>query len=285
MRTLFIIGLLSVSLSQVAWAQEKRYTLELSQPQNPAQLHVEMRFGSVNIEGYDGNKVEVIARFRPLSEHQLAQLHDRRERHHQAQQQPEKPSRPTDGLTLVNNSMMNLEISEQDNHVDIESEESTYHVDLTVRVPQKSTVKAELYEGEKLSVSNVSGAIELETWRGDIVASGISGPIVAETHQNPIVVIFNQFNGENPTSLTTYSGDIDISLPTDIKAQVNVQNYQGKILSGIASEFKATEGIERNDKRNKQQIVIGGQMSAKVNGGGQNISLITYSGDVYVREK
>jgi hypothetical protein len=277
--------LLACALTATAQSpEEKRYTLNLTDPSQPAHLEVEMRHGEIKIEGYDGDTVEILAKFSPLSEQQLKQIQSHQHERKAAKGQ-DKPSRSTDGLKVVNNALINLQIQESANRVDITSEFTTYHIDLLVRVPKNSSVDAQLYDGKQIDVSNVTGAIELESWKGDIYASGITGPIVAETYQSAVVVEFAQFNGETPTSLTTYSGDIDITLANSTKAQINVQNYQGQILSGLDAEFVPTESVERNGKGRKQQIVIGGQMSAKLNGGGQDLSIITYTGNVYLRKK
>ena len=64
-----------------------------------------------------------------------------------------------------------------------------------------------------------------------------------------------------------------------------MQSYKGEILSGLATEFVVSEDVQRKNKGGKQKIVIGGMMSAEVNGGGQAITLATYNGNVYVRSK
>lgn len=69
-----------------------------------------------------------------------------------------------------------------------------------------------------------------------------------------------------------------------LAANMNVQNYKGQIYSGITDEFSAGESIKQNESGKRKEIIIGGQMTATLNGGGQDVSLITYSGDVYIRK-
>lgn len=290
--TLAVLLMLS-SGAALSQGQEKKYSLELTDPDQPMSLEVELRNGSATIEGYSGKTVEITAVFTPMTQkelendedHQHSRHRDReRSRGRKGQQQQSKKQRSVEGLKSVKNASMNLEIEESDNEVEITSDFSSTRIDLVVKVPLSAALDVELYKGGDVRVSNLSGAIEIETWKGDIYASGISGPIVAETHQRDIEVVFASLSKENPSSLTTYSGDIDVTLANKIGAKVNVQNYQGETLSGLDAEFVPSETIKRNNKGNKQEIVVGGQVSATVNGGGQEISLITYSGNVYLRK-
>lgn len=290
----FTLALLLSLAPAVSMAQniEKRYSLELTEPDKPMSLEVEMRNGSVSVEGYSGKTVEITAVISPLSEKEQKAL-NRNRRQEKAYRsaavnshEPEKPSkeRSKAGLKSVKNSSMSLEIEESDNEVEINSEYASSHIALQVKVPQSASVEVELYRGGDVNVSNISGPIEIETWQGDILAKQVSGPIVAETHSRSIEVEFTSLSDANPSSLTTYSGDIDITLGNKVAAKVNVQNYQGEILSGLNEEFVTTESVRRNKKGNKQEIVVGGQVTAVVNGGKQDLSLITYSGNVYVRK-
>lgn len=174
---------------------------------------------------------------------------------------------------------------QQLNYHEISSEYSTQNVILHIKVPKRTRLDIELYKGGDVEINNISGAIEAEAFKGSIIANGVSGPMVAETHNTDIVVSFDVLNQQNPTSLTSHSGNIDISINKNTSAKINVQSYKGEILSGLATEFFASEDVQRKNKGGKQKIVIGGMMSAEVNGGGQDITLATYNGNVYVRTK
>lgn len=298
MKKLISIFLSFLILSHAnANVQNKRYELELTNPDKPMSLSVDMRNGSIDVEGYDGKTVEIVASFTPLSKEDLmdqnkSRKHSQREStRQQARQQTsrtngepeEKQPRSKEGLKVVNNQLMNLEIREKNNRVRINSEHSTFFTSVTVRVPSTANIEIELYQGGEIKVANVSGSVELESWRANVTAHSISGPIVAETHQSDIEVVFSSFNGEHPTSLTTYSGDIDVTVAKSMAANMNVQNYQGQILSGIEEAFITNESVQQSEGSKSKEIIIGGQMTAKLNGGGQEVSLITYSGDVYIR--
>ncbi len=56
------------------------------------------------------------------------------------------------------------------------------------------------------------------------------------------------------------------------------------MFSGLDKDFVVIDEIKKSKKGKKQEIVLGGVMQAKVNGGGQALSLTSYSGNLYVRK-
>ena len=263
---------------------EKTYTVPVSDASKPVTLEVDIRHGRVVVQGGNNEDVTIIAKTRPLNTEELADVRKNNFGNWNHNNQPAKESRSREGLKPVQNAMLNMEIEQSGNNIEVSSEESTYYVDLVINVPQNTHVEAEMYRGDGITVSNVTGYLELGSWRGDIIAEQIRGPIVAETHQNTIVANFAEFSEASPSSLTTHSGDIDITVSANMAANINVQNFRGEILSGIDAPFNATEQVQRKEGEDKRQIVIGGQLTAKLNNGGQDLTLITYNGDVYVRK-
>jgi hypothetical protein len=279
-----LFSLLMPALLQPAFGAEKNYSLALSKPGEPVSLEIEVHTGAIYIEGYDGETVEVSAKVEDITDHHNSKMEKKisgKLDQHYAKNKSK--ARSSEGLKSVKNNMMQLEIEEEDNEIEISSEYSTKNVILHIKVPMRTSLDIELYQGGDVEISNIAGAIEAEAFKGSIIANGVSGPMVAETHNTDIVVSFDKLNQQNPTSLTSHSGNIDISVSKNTAAKINVQSYKGEILSGLATEFNATEDVQRNNNGGKQKIVIGGMMSAEVNGGGQDITLVTYNGNVYVR--
>lgn len=264
--------------------QDKSYKLPVPDADSPVILEVDIRHGKVAVQGSDTKEVSIVARSRSLNEEELASIkkHKQNKWNHN-NQQPDKPARSREGLTPVNNVALNMKIEQRGNRIEIESQESTFYVELIINVPFSTNVKGSTYRGGGISVEGLNGYLELESWHGDITADSISGPIVAETSQSSIIVNFSQFSEASPSSLTTHSGDIDITVDNNMSANINVQNYQGEVLSGLQVPFEATEQIKRSGSDKRQEIVIGGQLTARLNSGGQDLTLITYNGDVYVR--
>jgi len=272
--------------STVAFGAEKTYSLTLSDPSKPASLEIELYNGTVTVEGYSGKTVEIIADISDAKENEGRDKLGQRINQRMKQKLTTHKSKPrsTEGLKVVSKSMLRLEIEEDDNEVEISSESMNQHVNLVVKVPMTASLDIEVYQGGDITINNISGGIEVEAYQGSVTATGISGPIVAETANTDIVVSFSDFDKTNPSSLTSHAGNVDITLAKSIAANVNVQTYQGELYSGLTQEFSAIDEVKQNSKGGKQKIAIGGILQAKMNGGGQDLSLISYSGNLYVRD-
>lgn len=263
---------------QVANAAEKSYSLPLSKPGEPVSIDVEVYRGSVTLVGYKGDTIEISAKTSTFAGK------DKDLKKVKAKINQKNSLRSSEGLKSVKSQSMRLEIEEKNNAVEISSEVSNQHVDLIIKVPQRSSVEVELYKGGDININGVNGGLELEAYQGMILAKNISGPIVAETANTDIVVSFSDFTKTSPSSLTSHLGNVDITLAKTVAANINVQTYQGEIFSGLDKDFVVVDEIKKNEKGQKQRIVLGGTMQAKVNGGGQEISLISYSGNLYIRK-
>jgi len=192
--------------------------------------------------------------------------------------------RSSEGLKSVKNQSVNLEIEENNNSVEIASMAMNQYVQLTLMVPYNTSVESEVFQGGGIEVSDIRGELELQAYQGGVYAKNVSGPIVAETQMDDVVIELSEFNSSTPTSLTSHLGNIDITIDSSVSANINVQTFQGEIFSGLDTEFVAVDQVNKNDKKRKQKIVLGGTMQAKVNGGGQDLSLSTYMGNLYIRK-
>jgi len=278
-KTLSVIFLAMLTGSiQLANAAEKSFNLALSKPGEPVSIDIEVYRGSITLVGYKGDVIEITAKtsFFSGKDKDLKKV--------KGKINSDNKARSSKGLKSIKSQGMRLEIEERNNKVEISSAVSNQHVDLVIKVPQRSSVEVELYKGGDIKVDGIKGGLELEAYQGMIIADNISGPIVAETARTDIVVGFSDFAKQSPSSLTSHMGNVDITLPKKVAANVNVQTYQGEIFSGLDKDFVVVDKINKNKKGKKQKVTLGGMMQAKVNGGGQDLSLISYSGNLYIRK-
>lgn len=266
--------------------QDKVYEFPISDPASPVMLEFDIHNGKVVIQGSQTDTVSIVASSRPLNEDEMANIKQHRRTYlpNTDADSNKKNSRSREGLTPVKSVAMNIKLQQRGNRIEVESQNMTTYVELVINVPTMTNVEGNLYRGEAISVNDVTGYLELSSWKGEINAERIKGPIVAETHQSSIVVTFAEFSDASPSSLNTHSGDIDITVANNMSANINVQNFQGEVLSGLSVPFEATEQVKRDERDDRRSVEIGGQMTARLNGGGQDLTLTTYSGGVYVRK-
>ncbi len=284
-KTLVAVACLGITSASSVFAADKNYSLTLSNPGQPAKVEVELHRGELTVIGYDGSTIEIKAEMKDREESEQTKHAKKIQKQvKKSWNKHKQPERSTEGLKAVKNVTVNLEIEEDNNEVEISSMSMNQYVHLTLMVPYNTAVESEVFQGGGIEVKDVSGELELQAYQGGIKAMNVTGPIVAETQTQDVVIELNEFNSETPTSLTSHLGNIDITLGAKVAANINVQTFQGEIFSGLDSEFMAVENVDRRDKSRRQKIVLGGTMQAKVNGGGQDLSLTTYMGNLYIRK-
>ncbi len=288
-----MLSLAAFSCVQLAFASERSvsHNLTLSDPSKPAMIEVSLMKGKITVEGYKGKTVDIKATVIDLdkvsdyeSQHEnKMRINTNVNTNWEHSEQSERPS--IKGLKRVKKTNVNIDIEERRNRVSIESHNNRDNINLVLRVPFNSDLELEINKGEGISVNNVYGSIEIESVRGPISAKGVRGSIVAESSRSDMTVVFDQFNQDKPSSLTVHRGNIDVTLPKKASALIEVKNYEGEIYSGLDTEFKNVDKVEKGKNKGHQQITIGGSMEANLNGGKQKLLLHTFRGDMFIRSK
>jgi hypothetical protein len=89
-------------------------------------------------------------------------------------------------------------------------------------------------------------------------------------------------------SFSTMQGDIDITLPPDVKASFKMKSEQGEIFSDfdIAMTHQVAKAqVGEKTESGKYRIAFDKSIYGIVNGGGQEIGFNTFGGDIYIRKK
>ncbi|TQV85823.1 hypothetical protein [Aliikangiella coralliicola] len=258
-------------------------SISLTDPAKVAELDISLMSGTIAVEGYKGKTIEISVTTGSLKK--LGKVKKAETSTHGKSESHSSSGRSTKGLKRITNSAIQLYIEERNNKVSIESSQKSHKINVSVKVPFNTNLELELHRGSDINVTNVHGYIDIENPRGAIVATGIKGPIVAESGRKDVTVVFDSFNPKNPSSLTAHRGVIDVTLPKKSKVNIEVKTYQGDIFSGIDAEFRSIDKVDNNKTENRQRISIGGAMAAKLNGGQQKLMLNTFRGDIYIREK
>jgi DUF4097 and DUF4098 domain-containing protein YvlB len=161
-------------------------------------------------------------------------------------------------------------------------------VDLTIQVPANTSLELHAINNGGISVENVNGDIEVANVNGAITLSRISGTAVAQTVNGNVTATFSRLDGKKPLSLITLNGDVDITVPAATKADFKLKiDHQGEIYSDfeLSVQNKSEKTVE--DKRNHgghYRVTIDKTVFGSINGGGQEITLKTFNGDILLRK-
>lgn len=126
-------------------------------------------------------------------------------------------------------------------------------------------------------VNGVTSEIEIKTNVGHIQLNNISGPATVKTNTGNITAVFSKVNQSNPITLRTATGDLDVSLASNTKADLSLKSTMGTVYTDF--DFKVAKSKGLNPVGNPRKI------STKLNNGGVQISLISATGNVYLRKK
>lgn len=191
-----------------------------------------------------------------------------------------------DGLRRISGSAMDLEVSEKNNYVDIESGSWNTGVNLSVEVPANVDLHVETYNDGDLYISNINGEIVADNYNGKIAAENISGSLVANTYNGSIKASFNKLTADTPMAFTTYNGDVDLTLPADFRASLKMKTSRGEIYSAFDFTVKKNEPVTKTEKKSGvYKVYLDDWVRGEVNGGGPEFMIKNYNGDIYLRKK
>lgn len=150
-----------------------------------------------------------------------------------------------------------------------------------ISVPEnlKVYVGLGMFNRGDLEINGLNSDLELDVKNSDIKLRNITGPTVISSLSGDIDAVFSKVNQSSPFSIKVISGDIDVSLPANTPADLELSSMSG----GIYTDFD----IKTNDNNSDNLRHIGGgsKVRAKINGGGVKIVISAMSGNIYLRKK
>jgi hypothetical protein len=266
MKKLIAIGIF-ISIAVTLVAQDTGdFTVPLSDPAKRGKLKAELKFGSITIRGTA--RKDVLVKYASM----------------EGKERSRKPA--PDGLTRVGGGTLDLEVSENGNNVKVESGSWSTRVNLEIEVPSGFDLKVSTYNSGDILIENIQGELEIESYNGKIDANQISGSMVASTYNGPITVTFDKVKEGAPMSYSTYNGNVDLTFPATTKASFKMKTERGEILSGFDMKMITTNPVRKEDtKTGTYKVVIDKWVQGEVNGGGAEISMRNYNGNIIIRKK
>ena len=149
--------------------------------------------------------------------------------------------------------------------------------DYILMLPKNLKLKLDYYSWQAgdVIIRGMAGEVEAKSQVGDLEFVDVTGPIVAHTLSSDLEVTFTSLSDTSPSSLSSTSGDIDVTFPENTKGTFMMSTISG----GVYTAFDFDFGEENNTRR------VGGQKArGKLNGGGIEVSLKSISGDIYIRK-
>jgi hypothetical protein len=276
-------ALILASAALALWGQDAssdRVAVPFSDPGKPGLVKAHLINGAIVVKGYEGKEVIVEARPRGhVIGEDDAGMEDEGE-----DKKPDKHA----GMKRLKAGGGGLDVEESKNITVISVPAWKADIDLAIQVPMNTSLELHAVNNGGIKVENVNGDIEVANVNGGIVLSRIAGTVVAQTVNGDVTATITRLDGKNPLPLITLNGDVDITLPASAKVDFKLKiDNQGEIYSDfeLALQNRSEKTVE--DKRGhggRYKVKIDKTVFGSINGGGQEISLKTFNGDILLRK-
>jgi DUF4097 and DUF4098 domain-containing protein YvlB len=202
----------------------------------------------------------------------------------------ERHSERSDGmkrLELPGNS--GLEITEEDNVINIKTASWNRPTDLLITVPHHSSLQLKCLNGGEIDVEQVDGEIDADNLNGRVTLRSVSGSVLAHSLNGAVLVSLDRVDNSKPMSFSTLNGDLDVTLPADVRANVRMKTDNGEIYSDF--EVKLSSGAQpmRNESGRQPDgtyhLRFDNTLRGTINGGGPEYQFTTFNGQIYIRKR
>lgn len=173
--------------------------------------------------------------------------------------------------------------------IEIEDRSGSGNLDIGVRYPKQCNCDASLqfdvqvprsvlYNFDQISsvsgdvrVTGVTGRLHASAVSGDVTVQDVSGTVSASAVSGDVQVVINRLDGADDMKFNTVSGDVNVSLPSSLDADVDMSSFSGSIKTDFAIEVRS----ERHGSRNSAR--------GKLGEGSRRLKLSSVSGDISLR--
>jgi DUF4097 and DUF4098 domain-containing protein YvlB len=242
-----------------------RVSVNLSDPARPAFIKASMVNGGITVKAYDGKEVIVEARTRN-----------------------EEREKPSGGPKRINVSTTGLSIEEENNEVRISTESYARTIDLTISVPVHTSVKLRAVNDGDIVVTGVDGELDVDDINGEVDLNNVSGSAVAHALNGHVHANFVKVNTQKPMAFSSLNGDIDVTFPADVKANVSIRSDRGDVFSDFDVQLQASapkqEVEDGRGKGGKYRVKIDKTVHGTINGGGPEYQFTNFQGQIYIRK-
>ncbi len=242
--------------------------IPLSKPGEVGTLEVDQIYGGTKVIGYDGQEIIVTAKQRKMKSTVSME----------------------GGLRKIQNNSMALEAEESDNYVQIEAQNHSRGgsrvMNLEIKVPRNFNLKLSSINDGAIWVENINGEMEISNVNNDITMNLVSGSAVVDTVNGKITATFNEVNPDGQMIFTSFNENVDVTLPSDVRADFKMRTVNGEIFTGFDIDFDTSAPIIQKDNSERSyKVKLEKWVSGKANGGGTEIVLKSHSGDLILRTK
>jgi hypothetical protein len=242
----------------------EQVTVPFSDPSRPGRLRIGMTQGSIKVTGGSRRDVAIVARPRTSSR----QARDSR----------------ADGLRRLPQTPA-FSVQENANEMSVQSDTPNSVFDFEIQVPARINLKLSAVNNGEIVVEGVEGEMVIDHTNGGITLTGVSGSVVANTTNGDLVATLTRVTEQKAMAFTSFNGKVDVTLPAATKANLRLRSDNNDVFTDFDVQLRSAPSSVQDTKREggRYRISVNKSIFGSINGGGPDIELRTFNGDVYLR--
>jgi hypothetical protein len=244
-------------------ANPNRIVVQLSHPTQPAKINLRLLTGDINVRGYSGSEIIIEG----------------------AGVRVREPNVPEEARGMRRLSQAGGVNADEENNV-VTIRTGLPGGDVNLQVPSASSLSLKVTSGN-IQVQGVSGDFDLECTSGGITLDQVGGSIVAHALNGGVTAIVARLDAEKPSSFSTLNGRIDVTLPADVHADLNLRSDQGDIYIDQGFDLKKAPTSRSPAKPESNGLIklrTDNTIRGAINGGGVAISLRSFNGNILLHK-
>jgi DUF4097 and DUF4098 domain-containing protein YvlB len=242
-----------------------RIPVTLSDPSRPARVKVSLVNGGITVKAYEGKEVVVEARVRNR-----------------------ESARSEGGPKRLTISSTGLSVEEENNEVNINTDSYMHSIDVTVSVPVHTSLKLRAVNDGDIVVTGVDGELDVDDINGSVTLNNISGSAVGHALNGHLYATFTKVDPQKAMAFSSLNGDVDVTFPADLKANVSIRSDQGDVFSDFDIQLKAASSQpvveDGRGHGGKYRVKIDKTVHGTINGGGPEMQFRNFQGKIYIRK-
>jgi DUF4097 and DUF4098 domain-containing protein YvlB len=182
-------------------------------------------------------------------------------------------------------SGLNVTAEERNNNVEINGGLSRLS-GIVIKVPAGlSSLQLGAVNDGSITVTGVSGALEINNVNGPVVVRDASGSVVANTVNGEVTVNFKSVDAKAPMAFSTLNGNVDVTFPADMKSSLKLKTDRGEVYTDYEVAIdKSQPSMKKTQEDHMYKLSVDEWIYGKINGGGPEVMMKTMNGNIYIRK-
>ncbi len=275
---------------------KEQLVVPISDPGKPGSLEVDLINGFIHVVGYSGKDVVIDAVAGPTRRNEgtrkakgqqndgLNERLNENVNENLSSRRKDDPGASAGMKRISAGNPFDLSAEEKNNRIKVSTSSLQNPVNLTIKVPQRFSLKLHTINNGDITVDNVTGELEINNVNGGIELTNIGGSAVANTINGDLKATFKQVTN-TPMAFSTLNGRVDVTFPASVKANFKLKSDRGDIFSDFDIDVdKSQPKATRTSQSGMYRVTVDDWVYGKINNGGSEVMMKTMQGNIYVRK-